>query len=233
VLPHRVFAVVRRLLPAPLASRLRAAATAVIAPWAFSWKSGHFRSSLASRAMDRYGRPIPWYTYPAIEFLSDQDYSTKTVLEFGAGQSTLWWGARAREVLAVETDVSWIEDLSRSLPANVTLARLPLTLDGIDEQLGRRVFDIVVIDGLDRLRAARTALERVSSSGMVILDDSEGFWGPTGTHPILDLFRSAGLRRVDFYGPAPGVLVPHCTSVAFRDGCCFVAGQTNPRRLWS
>ena len=39
--------------------------------------------------LDRNGNPIPWYTYPAIEYLSQFDYSRKTIFEFGCGNSSL------------------------------------------------------------------------------------------------------------------------------------------------
>lgn len=34
--------------------------------------------------IDRDGNPIPWYTYPAIEYLSQFDVTDKDVFEFGA-----------------------------------------------------------------------------------------------------------------------------------------------------
>lgn len=231
MLVHQVFAVVRRVLPGRVAGGLRRIVTALLTPWVFSINSGHFRSSMRSRAVDPRGRPLPWYTYPAIEFLSDQDYSSRTVLEFGAGQSTLWWASRAREVVALESDPAWYRELARCVPANVTLVSLPLTLEGLDELLGSRSFDIVIVDGLDRLRAAGESLERVSQGGMVVVDDSESFWSPEGSYPIIDIFRSGGFRRVDFYGYAPGVILPRCTSVFFRDGCFVTEGRGNPRRL--
>ena len=56
------------------------------------------------RAVDKKGDPIPWYTYPAIDFLLLRDYRDKNILEFGSGQSTLWWAARAKFVLSLEED---------------------------------------------------------------------------------------------------------------------------------
>ena len=42
--------------------------------------------------VDRDGNPLPWYTYPAIEYLSQFDYGEKTIFEFGCGYSSLFWG---------------------------------------------------------------------------------------------------------------------------------------------
>src|SRR5262245_4561702 len=77
---------------------LRRVGTAILTPILFTVHQGHFRSALARKAVDATGHPLPWYTYPAIQFLSAKDFCGRRVLEFGAGQSTLWWSARAGQV---------------------------------------------------------------------------------------------------------------------------------------
>ena len=42
-----------------------------------SVKYGQFKSIINKSAVDRYGGPIPWYCYPAIEFLDQFDFSKK------------------------------------------------------------------------------------------------------------------------------------------------------------
>jgi hypothetical protein len=42
-------------------------------------------------------------------------------LEFGAGQSTLWWARQAEKVVSFEADRSWDAHLSKQIPANVSL----------------------------------------------------------------------------------------------------------------
>src|SRR5688572_10403591 len=50
------------------------------------------------------GQPIPWYTYPAIEFIRQLDFSQSTVFEYGSGNSTMFWAASAARVISVEED---------------------------------------------------------------------------------------------------------------------------------
>lgn len=40
-------------------------------------------------AVDGAGQPVPWYTYPATEYLSHLDLSVLSVFEYGSGNSTL------------------------------------------------------------------------------------------------------------------------------------------------
>lgn len=52
---------------------------------------GQLRTIREKRCIDKLGNPIPWYTYPAIEYLKTIDFSRKLVFEYGGGSSTLWW----------------------------------------------------------------------------------------------------------------------------------------------
>ncbi len=54
----------------------------------------------------------------------------------------------------MESDYKWFIRLRRSLPPNACLYLIPEDLEGIEKLLPREPFDIVVIDGLDRLRCA-------------------------------------------------------------------------------
>ena len=230
MLIRRAFAVVKRFLPGFVAARARAVATALLTPVMFSLQTGHFRSSLRSMAVDRSGRPIPWYSYPAIDYLDCLDFSDCSVLEIGAGQSTLWWAARARDVLSLEADPAWFERVKGLMPANVILRQVPIDLSVLPPELTGRTFDIVIVDGCDRLVASELALRVMKPGGAVIVDNSEGYWGPEGTYPIMDLFRRERFQRVDFYGYSPGVIGRQCTSVFFRDGSFIFLGRNNPRR---
>lgn len=58
--------------------------------------------------IDRDGNPIPWYTYPAIEYLSQFDVTDKDVFEFGCGNSSLFWADRARLVTSIEDNPDWL-----------------------------------------------------------------------------------------------------------------------------
>jgi hypothetical protein len=138
---------------------------------------------------------------------------------------------RAREVVALEEDPAWCAELATLLPANASLRQVSPTPAAMTDALrGVAPFDILVVDGLDRLHAARLALSLMAPQGAILFDNSEGYWGPPPSYPIIDLFRHAGFSRVDFYGYAPGVVLPHCTSLFFRASCRLLSGDENPVR---
>jgi len=222
---QRAFAPLKAALPRFVWERIRMVATAVITPLAFSLWSGHFRSSLRQRAVSRKGEALPWYTYPCIHLLEFRDFGGKRVLEFGGGQSTLWWAARAERVVTIEEDAEWYGELGKHLPGNVELHLVP-SQDGRDFLRGSylagvtalvaeagEAFDVVVIDGYHfRGELVGIALGCLAEDGAVICDDSEGY----GIH---EATRDRAVSRVDFFGHQPGVVLPHCTSIVFGDRC--------------
>jgi hypothetical protein len=230
MLVHKVYAGAKKILPERLAKFVRASATALLTPVYFSTRTGHFSSSIKTKAVDSTGKPLPWYTYPLINLLSAKNFSEKTVLEFGAGQSTRWWASKAKQILSFEGDKGWFESLKNDLPQNVELHHVADADPQISTIIGKRSFDVIIVDGLDRLHASKVALQHLKKHGIIILDNAEGYWGPEGTYPIMDLFREQNFSRVDFYGHAPGVILPHCSSVFFRDSCFIFEGTENPIR---
>jgi predicted O-methyltransferase YrrM len=135
------------------------------------------------------------YTYPAIAYLSQLDFSERTVFEYGAGNSTLWWGARSKRVVSVESGHVWASKVSRQAEA-LTIEILEAAdkdeyvsaLDG--------VFDVIVVDGWPGACAER-AVTALAPGGLIVLDNAD--WYP-GTCAML---RATELIQVDFSGFGP------------------------------
>ncbi len=225
---QKAFKPVRAYAPSWASSLVRRAGTAILTPLLFSRRTGHWRSSFSMKAVSRQGDPLPWYTYPCIDFLKYRDYADKTVLEFGAGQSTLWWGRRAQRVLALEGDPAWLEHLKMHAPATVDLQLVPVheslaCVAAVHEVLAKRPeerFDVIVIDGFWRYQMIEIAARLVRENGVIVCDNAEGYG-------FFEGFKDRGFSRVDFFGHAPGVVLPHCTSLYFK-GHSFVFQATHP-----
>jgi len=76
---------------------------------------GLLRSCFAGVAVDASGSAIPWFSHPSIEYLEGLDLSALSVLEFGAGSSTLYWSRRAKSVLAIEHNPEWADRITPRL----------------------------------------------------------------------------------------------------------------------
>lgn len=179
--------------------------------------------------MDRHGEPLPWYTYPAIQFLLPKDFRGKRVLEWGAGQSTLFWAHRAKEVVAFESDARWCSTLMKHKPPNALIHLVNKDASNVESLLNGEPFDVIVVDGLDRWKCAERSLNLLTPDGAIIVDDAERNCGPQPGYGCIDLYREAGLSRLDFYGYSPGNTTQHCTSIFFRGGCFLIGGEENPQ----
>lgn len=229
---HKTFAVVRKVLPGWLSEPIRSVATAALTPVMFSYRTGHLRSSLKRKAVTRDGKPLLWYTYPSIEFLARRGYEGKTILEFGGGQSTLWWAARAKQVVTLDGKPDWHAHLKTIVPANVSLHLVSMETPAVNvaavEEVLRSLpyafYDVIIIDGLLRGDLIPTALRRMSQDGMIVCDNAESY-------PFYDGFKQSGLLRADFYGYAPGVILPACTCIYFRPGAFAFSAEQPIERI--
>lgn len=192
----------------PLASRLLVPGTN------FFQESGWLESVRQSKPVNGTGAPIPWYSYPAIEFLEPRIRPGLRVFEYGSGWSTLWWAQRVAEVFSVEHDAQWSALVQPRLPSNARVA-LKTEAGGyvgeIDACGGE--FDIVVVDGEHRNQCARAAAARVKRTGAIVFDNSDRVSFSEGVRYLSD----AGWLRIDFFGLIPCYAYKNCTSIFFRD----------------
>ena len=83
--------------------------------------------SADSKLSTRDGRPLPWFTYAAIDFLERTLTPDLAMFEYGGGQSTRYWADRLAHVHSVDHDPAFVEMVRRDLPAN---ARFDLVEEG-------------------------------------------------------------------------------------------------------
>jgi hypothetical protein len=184
---------------------------------------GWFESVRRGRPVDRSGNPLPWYTYAAIYWLDHALVGTETVFEYGCGNSTLWFARHVKCVAAVEHDQAWANTLQRSLPVNATLHYVPTdaseaSMDTNDAyvcaiaQTGTP-YDVIVVDGKARNACCLMAVSHLRQDGLLILDNSDR----SAYEPANAFLQTEGFARIDFVGPAPGIVGWSATSVYSRD----------------
>ena len=167
--------------------------------------------------IDRDGNPIPWYTYPAIEYLSQFDYSDKSVFEFGVGNSSLFWAERAQKVTSVEDNLKWFQKWQNELKH----PRLSVIWRDEGEIYENAIleteekYDVIIIDGKRRFQCAETALKRLNNGGIIILDDSDRINTSVEYQKAVAILKAADLLQIDFYGFCPMNNYTKTTSVFF------------------
>lgn len=144
------------------------------------------------------GEPIPWFTYPAIEYLKSFDFSDKMVFEYGAGHSSLFWANRAKTVTAVESNKPWHDHIASRHPPNLSLF-FESDKDRYVSSIERNAvaYDLIVIDGRWRNACADKCADYLAVGGMIIIDNSDRRYEGCAR------LRARGFFQIDFSGFSP------------------------------
>ena len=165
--------------------------------WILSTEFGQFKT-MSRGCIDKDNEFIPWYTYPAIEYIKQLDFTEKSIFEFGSGNSTIFWAKRCKKAVSIEDNKEWYDKMTLELPANVEYKLVPDKANYVDSihQFFEN-FDIIIIDGNHRYECTVEALKKLNDGGIVILDNSD--WHGKSA----ELLRDADLIEVDMAGFGP------------------------------
>jgi len=185
--------------------------------------------------VDKDGNPIPWYTYPAIEYLAQFDYSKLKIFEFGCGYSSAFWAERAERVVSIEDKTDWFEKWKSDFKYKNLDIRWRDEGEGYETAIfedGEK-YDVIVIDGKRRTECAAAAVKALAGGGMIILDDSDRINTSEEYVKAVKILREKDLLQVDFYGFCPMNCYTKATSVFFSRDWNFVSkNKVQPINGW-
>ena len=133
------------------------------------------------------------------------DYSDKKIFEYGCGNSSLFWAARAESVTSIEDNPEWFAKWEKEFDR----ANLDVRWRDEGEAYEQAVFedgcryDVIVVDGKRRAECAVAAVKALAAGGMVILDDSDRINTSKEYVKAVAALKEADLIQVDFYGFCP------------------------------
>ena len=157
---------------------------------------GHLLSKNKQEAIDTNNNPIPWFTYPSIDYLRQLDLSNKIMLEWGSGNSSLFFAQRVKELYSIDHNIEWYEKVKQFKIKNQTLVFADTDYELKPKEFNVK-FDIILIDGVKREACSKEATKMLNNGGLIILDNSD-------RHPeIANTFRDLGFIEVDFHGLGP------------------------------
>jgi hypothetical protein len=181
---------------------------------------GWFNAFDTQTPLDGDNNPIPWVTYSFIDFIEERLNKQHAIFEFGSGSSTNFYAKHAGIVVSVEHDKAWYDKVIATKPDNAEIIFCELVYDGdycrVPQKLEEK-FDIIIVDGRDRVNCCKQAVEALSPTGVVVLDDSER----TQYNPGMDFLKSKGFKQLSFSGISPGLFYNKATSVFYKPENCL------------
>ncbi len=113
----------------------------------------------------------PWWTMPAIELVKNRLNKNFRVFEWGAGNSTLFFGQYVKEVISVELCYDWYAKMQKVVSENVNLRHCNSqnVADYCEMILAEEgEFDIILIDAGDRVQCAKNAVQKLKKDGVIM-----------------------------------------------------------------
>lgn len=184
--------IIYKFLPTPLKQQLENFRILAV-------KYGQYQTIRRWECVDSEENKIPWYTYPAIEYLNGIDFSQQLVFEYGSGNSSAYWSKKAKSVFSVEHNKEWYLKVKSGLAENQVIELCESEdqyLDAIKKIPGK--IDVIIIDGKYREKCVKLVKEHISDNGIVILDNSD--WFKETSKYLRD---ELDLLEVDFHGFGP------------------------------
>lgn len=189
-------------------------------PKSYLKQEGWFKSYRRTKPVDNEGKPIPWFTYPSLEFLKKRINKNMSVFEYGSGSSTLWWSERVKRVVSCEHDFIWYSKMKKKTESfsNVELLYRELE-EGYEREAFRytSTFDIIVIDGRERIKCAVNSLRALKDDGVIIWDNSDRTKYSEGFETLL----REGFKRIGFKGIGAGGYRSWETSIFYKTSNCL------------
>lgn len=181
---------------------------------------GWFTAFDNHQAVDANNQPIPWVTYSFIDFIKERLHNNLTVFEYGSGNSTLFYAKKVKRVVSVEHDNAWYKKIVNEKAANAEMIFTKLEPNGEYSQktkLLNEKFDIIIVDGRDRVNCCKHSVDALTENGVLVLDDSE-----RGDYKEARIFlKNRGFRELSFSGISPGLFYNKATSVFYKKENCL------------
>ncbi|MDN3587322.1 FkbM family methyltransferase [Pedobacter aquatilis] len=181
---------------------------------------GWFTAFDNKQAVDGEGKALPWVTYSFIDFIKNRINKTHNIFEYGSGNSTIFYADKAGSVTSVEHDKSWFEKVKNTSPSNAEMIYCELQRDGAYAKkaaLLNKKFEIIIVDGRDRVRCCKYSLDALTNDGVIVLDDSER----EVYNPARVLLLEQGFKEISFSGISPGLFYEKATSVFYKANNCL------------
>jgi len=189
-------------------------------------RSGWIKSFKSHKPVDLDGNPIPWLSLPLVYFLKskiEELRNIESMFEYGAGNSTFFWRRFIHRVVSVEHDKNWFDLLESEFTQSQNRHKLlfqPLNSESLYQKSilnEKGEFQLILIDGRERVACVDFAIQKLTLDGLVIFDDTHR----DKYKPGVERLKKLGFKELQFWGMGSGSVYEKCTSLFYRTENCF------------
>ena len=186
----------------------------------YLYNTGWHNSVKHSKPITKDGECLPWMNYPLISFLDERLNKSIVMFEFGSGFSTIYFASKVKEITSIEYDLEWYKKMRESCPKNAKTEYTPVDKSGSYSKSVKKShirYDIIVVDGRDRVDCFKEGITQLTDRGVIILDDSQRIdYSESFEHS-----KRLGFRHINFEGLKPTGFEVERTTIFYKDGNCL------------
>ncbi len=182
----------------------------------FLYQTGWIKSFQIKRPVNIKGEEMPWLVMPLLYFLEEKDLSNLSLFEYGAGNSTIYFKKRLKEVVSVEHHALWYEEIRAKLKLStdeIIYAKLGSDYVNAVSKPNKK-FDIILVDGRKRVACCEASLDKITEHGVLVLDDSER----SNYKEVFPICKQHGYKHLTFWGTNLGGVNHKSTTIFYKDG---------------
>lgn len=173
-----------------------------------------YKSLKLGRPIDNKLNPIPWWTYPVIDYLNQFNFNEEIIFEYGPGNGTFWFVERGcKKIISIENEKNWYEELETKKQKNQILIYEENKDDYFSSILNYES-TVLIIDGKWRKENVEficANFEKINTNlKMIIIDNPDKFQLGELMKSITD---SYDFIQADFFGFGPAFRGIGCTTV--------------------
>lgn len=182
-------------------------------------QTGYVDSKIRKTLKVGQGGFVPWMNYSVIHLLSQRLQKDSRVFEYGSGASTMFWAEKCHSVVSVEYDAKWFDIINEHVSkiSNARLIHLPEGpgyIESISTIEENTHYDLVIVDGRERVACSKFALPFLSEKGVLILDDSRR----AHYQEAIDFYSAQGYNNLTLQGLKPTGFGMDQTTIFYRSG---------------
>ena len=185
----------------------------------YLYESGWLKSAKRRSSIDKQNTPIPWLTYSCISFLKERIESSFIIFEYGSGNSTIWFSNYVQNIISCEHDINWYNRLKNNVSNKVNYLYRNIDTGCYCNEIKqyKDKFNIVLIDGRNRVETLKNSLTSLTNDGVIILDNSKR----EKYKECFAFLNKHSFKHVDFNGLTAGAHHPECTTIFYREQNCL------------
>ena len=180
------------------------------------YEEGWFEAACYYKSVNRNLEPIPWWSYSFNDFFIPRIKEDIEIFEWGCGSSTIFLSKRVKNIVSIEHDKRYFEKIKKEVGSNVELKFIELEYG---EEYSRAIlnekkkFDLVIVDGRDRVNCVKNGILGLKDDGVLILDDSQR----QNYKEAKEFMVENGFKYIDFTGVSAGTYKKKATTIFYKE----------------